>query len=503
MKRFLSLLLLTVMVLSCAAVFSSCKKKGGDDDVLAARLFGDDGLLLVKKGDKWGFINKKGKVIVPCELYYAEPFVNGVAIVYETDFTSCYYINKKGDRLFDRSFYRATEFDDNERAVVIQTNGGSSELIDRNGEAIFTAKSIGRNWNGKYLFTNDEGRMGVVDLNGNIVLEPVYDCLYLISKFETNEQGKTTENGVMGDRLFAECTDEDTGNGVLCMIDSAGNILCSDEYELNFAIFSGDVALVRKTKLDDFNIVYYYTLIDRDGRSVVDELQVNEVAEIRPGYLAFSVGNVSVWSGNHDQFVLYDWSGNMILDLRGSGYYPIASSFGENEFVVKDRETNKYGMLDLRGETVIPCEFDEVILPDANGCAVCKKGGTFYVINRKGETVFEKTCDDLTTSDNFSGEYYLACYKDGEKETYELLDTTGETVRTFGSEYSFGNFEQVAGSGETYFDLDYYCRNYADGYFVVRDAESNKILVLNHKFKPVKAIKSASYDAIRLPDVFN
>ena len=60
MKRFLSLFLLAVMILTCAFVFSSCTK-------LPKSLLGEEGLLAVQKDGKWGFVNKKGKEVVPCK----------------------------------------------------------------------------------------------------------------------------------------------------------------------------------------------------------------------------------------------------------------------------------------------------------------------------------------------------------------------------------------------------------------------------------------------------
>ena len=489
MKRFLSLFLLAVMILTCAFVFSSCTK-------LPKSLLGEEGLLAVQKDGKWGFVNKKGKEVVPCKFCDVYPFENGSAIVYETDYVSCYYINAKGKPLFDRTFYRAYSFDVDGRAIVRETDGGPAELINEKGETIFTAKDIsfGDGGIGKYRFTNDANKMGIVDLNGNIVLDPIYEYLSFIGKHEANELG----SAIMDDRLHAVYVDDETGETVSCLIDFAGNVLCSGEIEFFIDDFYGDAALIRETKYDDDrNAVYRYAIIDRDGRSVVDELQVYAVAAINPGYLAFTVGYFTEWAGNHDQFVLYDWSGNLIYDCRGSGYYPVPYGFGENEFKVKDPDTNKYGMLSLQGETVIPCEYDDVTPFDANGCAVCQKGGTFYVIDREGKTVFDVTCDHLTTSDQFSGKYYLACYREGEKETYKLLNKKGELVKEFGSEYSFGNFEQAEESGETYFDLDYYCRSFKDGSFVVRDAESNEIVILNKKFKTVKF---GSYDQIRLSD---
>jgi len=51
-----------------------------------------DGLLLVTDGLKWGYLNKSGKLAIPCKYYYAKPFSEGLAGVVFDD-SGWYYIN--------------------------------------------------------------------------------------------------------------------------------------------------------------------------------------------------------------------------------------------------------------------------------------------------------------------------------------------------------------------------------------------------------------------------
>lgn len=52
----------------------------------------NDGMLLVTDGIKWGFMNKSGKIVIPCKYYYAKPFSEGLAGVVFDD-SGWYYIN--------------------------------------------------------------------------------------------------------------------------------------------------------------------------------------------------------------------------------------------------------------------------------------------------------------------------------------------------------------------------------------------------------------------------
>ncbi len=54
-----------------------------------------EGVASVKKGSKWGFIDKKGKVVIPFQYSHTASFKNGLAYV-EKD-NKEFYINKKGE----------------------------------------------------------------------------------------------------------------------------------------------------------------------------------------------------------------------------------------------------------------------------------------------------------------------------------------------------------------------------------------------------------------------
>lgn len=56
---------------------------------------------------KYGYINNKGEIIIPCIYSEATDFSDGLALVRtdEVDFKSCYFINTEGDRVSDLNFY--------------------------------------------------------------------------------------------------------------------------------------------------------------------------------------------------------------------------------------------------------------------------------------------------------------------------------------------------------------------------------------------------------------
>ena len=60
-----------------------------------------EGLAPVKKNGKWGFINTKGDLVIPCEYDFAYSFSNGVALV---ELNNKYgYIDKYGNSTFSET----------------------------------------------------------------------------------------------------------------------------------------------------------------------------------------------------------------------------------------------------------------------------------------------------------------------------------------------------------------------------------------------------------------
>jgi hypothetical protein len=60
-----------------------------------------EGLAAVKFGDLWGFVDAKGKMVIQPKFYMVGFFDQGVARVVESETETSYFINTKGEYLFD------------------------------------------------------------------------------------------------------------------------------------------------------------------------------------------------------------------------------------------------------------------------------------------------------------------------------------------------------------------------------------------------------------------
>ncbi|MBR6052431.1 MAG: WG repeat-containing protein [Clostridia bacterium] len=494
MKRFLSFFLLLALTLTCLFVFSSCKKKGDDDDGPAARLFDESGLLCVRRDGKFGFINKKGIEVIPCEYSSADRFRNGASVVVKEKGGACSFIGTDGEPLFLRTFSSAYPFDAFDRAIVHTTEDGPAELINKAGETVFSAPEIDSTGTGRYLYKTEDGKMGAVDPNGTVVLEPKYEMLYCCYEEVQNDYNVGASVPVT-DRLNA-MVENGEGESVWALIDYEGNAIYTlGKGDQSSYFYNGKMFVQKKDG--------GFQVIDRDGNVIAT--CAGEVVGAKASYIIVDVSEDSPESiDQHGQCVLYDWNGEVVYDFRGTGYTPKQGfGFGANDFVVRDSQTGKYGLINLKGESVVPCEYDYVGYSDANGNAVCEKDGAYYVINRKGKTVFDVACDYLVTSDYFAGDYYLACNREGaDRETYKLLNRKGKTVKSFGSEYSFGFFTPA--SSPAPYGQEALCVYYADGYLAVRDAETETFVIMQKKSKKkFNVINIGLYDYLNLPTYFD
>lgn len=60
-------------------------------------LANEDNLVVALQGDKYGYITKDGKTVIPFKYDYATPFYDGIAAVNETEGEDALYINTKGE----------------------------------------------------------------------------------------------------------------------------------------------------------------------------------------------------------------------------------------------------------------------------------------------------------------------------------------------------------------------------------------------------------------------
>ncbi len=158
-----------------------------------------DGMAAIKDNStqKWGFIDTKGKIVIPCKFDNVGFFSEGICCVeqFDSPSRSPYYqtwktalINKRGELITDYIFEQSLgEFEDGYIEMIKEIDGHpKGSLIDAKGELL-----SGFNWeydNVRYLredrarFTTTDGKMGFLDKEGKISIPPIYDRAYYFNE---------------------------------------------------------------------------------------------------------------------------------------------------------------------------------------------------------------------------------------------------------------------------------------------------------------------------------
>ena len=190
-----------------------------------------DGLAPVELGNKWGYINRKGKLIIPFEYDSVEDFRKGVAVVTKADKKGL--IDKKGKIIVEFGIYDSFEIMDSGFISVSKyirdkkTNeylDTKTGIINKNGKIVVPLKYFAIGDCGESLFLASKQSViggkyffgyGFVDIKGREVIPFIFhgfpgqqDVLTIFTKFERgrillNKDGKNVVINKKGKILYS------------------------------------------------------------------------------------------------------------------------------------------------------------------------------------------------------------------------------------------------------------------------------------------------------------
>ncbi len=340
-----------------------------------------DGLLLVSKGGKRGYINNKGKEIIPAKYYYLSPMHNGWAAYYMRDAGQWGILHKSGRELtmpiFDEVSFQL--LDEGYPLIVTIRNGtGSSPrkygLFSTGGEYNLTLPYYDAILDIKegMIPVVLNGKHGFLDSTGRTVVEPKYDDVYEFS----NGTAAVSVNGKWG------------------IINKTGKVIVPVKYE-GVNNFSEGLAAVQADGKVGF--------VDMNGREVIAPKYqaampfVNGIAAValeKSGYIdktgkavtELRYDDAMSFSGDH-AVVLLDGKYGVI---NRSGKQVIAPTFEmlvlfENDlFFTKDK---KWGIMKTDGTIMVPAQFDSILQPFMGDTAVAMQNGKAVYIDKTGKVI--------------------------------------------------------------------------------------------------------------------
>lgn len=297
-----------------------------------------DGLAPVELGNKWGYINRKGKLIIPFEYDSVEDFRKGVAVVTKADKKGL--IDKKGKIIVEFGIYDSFEIMDSGFISVSKyirdkkTNeylDTKTGIINKNGKIVVPLKYFAIGDCGEGLFLASKGQFGFVDTKGKEVIPFAFDgfpgqqdASIIFTKFER-------------DRILLN------KDGKNVVINKKGNILYSYKEILSY---SPSVKYAIASDVD------YYTATQKKKFFIIDN-NGKRVTEAKYDFFGDNVVYMMILT-NYGYVGFRDGKKWKILDIERNKVLPIVSdsmpSISKKQFTIE--KNNKIVIVDRSGKEI-------------------------------------------------------------------------------------------------------------------------------------------------------
>jgi hypothetical protein len=144
-----------------------------------------EGLFNIRLNRKWGYLNLKGKIIIPLKYIGANPFKDGVAIVSQKKDDQLIYtgaINKEGKIVIPFIYDNVSYFSE-DLAIVCSDDEDRFKkcgCVNRKGQIVIPLKysELGNFLDGYAIATNMYGMKGVIDKHDKIIVPFKYNYIH-------------------------------------------------------------------------------------------------------------------------------------------------------------------------------------------------------------------------------------------------------------------------------------------------------------------------------------
>lgn len=364
-----------------------------------------DGLVAVRKDEKWGFVNINGDITVPFiydnvydfseefaavsvgEWYEAEHPMYGLEMRYNGKWG---FIDTNGNTITSLEYDWVNSFSEGLAVVGIDRKSG---FINTSGDI-----TVPIEYDSVHDFS--EGRAGVyidrkggfINTSGELIIPMIYDRVGYYEDFGSSDSGLYVYMGFQ-EGFAAVQLDSKWG-----MVDVNGKIVIPLEYD-RVRNFNGGLAVVGIGIHHGGN----QGVVNTKGKFV---FPINEDDWVNIS--CFHNGMASIWDVRGGGFGIINAKGELIVPF---GTYYGEVSFSEDLALVCSGEVIKYehygvpatridrnyGFINKQGEIVIPIEYDTASVFQ-NGMARVLKDNNHNYINKNGEAILP---------DDYSGMFHI------------------------------------------------------------------------------------------------
>ena len=318
-----------------------------------------DGMAIVNKGEKIGFIDKMGNEVIPCIYDFMEDadcsFREGLAFVRQGD--KYFFIDKEGKKPFGFKYGSANNFSE---GLAVVWKDGKCGYIDTKGNEVIalTDKQFYSDFSDGLAAVSKDGKFGFIDKTGKLVIPFDYEqlepeenpCFHegLAAVGKNGKYGYIDKNGKeIVPFKFDSAFDFSEGMAVVAQndkwgfVDKNGNIVIPCEYE-SANSFSEGYAVVSKDKK--------YFFIDKNGKKALPTISDNDIGSFHNGLARF------------------------------------------NKYADGDM---RVGYIDVSGKEVVPCVYYGYGHDFSEGLAVVQKDGIFGFVDKEGNSTFDIQSEEV------------------------------------------------------------------------------------------------------------
>lgn len=317
-------------------------------------------LIPFKSGDKWGYINKEGKILINPQFSIANPFIDGVATVAGSDYKFG-LIDKNGKYIVNPQYSKGLPFN-NGLALVVPENG-KPIFINKNGDIKITVQSgefVGQIFDGLAKVKVGD-KWGYINDKGEMVITPQFDMASsfyeglakVYRKNENTNEGSygyiNTKGELVINYQFVQASSFRDGKAIVFngksygVIDNKGKFIVNPQFD-RIAAFSSGMAGIRQGDLWGF--------INEGGKIVINP-QFVSVQE-------FSSNGYAAVMGTDGRWGFIDKDGRYLINPQ---FEYTTNFFGNIAFV---QSGSKFGIIDKKGKFIVNPQFDEISIQEIN-----------------------------------------------------------------------------------------------------------------------------------------
>jgi hypothetical protein len=360
-------------------------------------------LIPYRKGDKWGFSNRKKEIVILCIYDKVESFHSGFAKVMTNDDWQGVWglIDTFGNYIINLEYRNIYQFSKNLFTVEKNSKHG---LINNKGEMVVPCFFDGfRHLHNDYLISIYGGRDGLINHEGKEILKCEYEYSDMMGYFYEglssvkkdskygfiDEQGEVIidfqfDNVAYFENNFVRVKLKDKWS----LIDKKGNTYFSrmDSIWEKNGFFCGKInnkcGILDTKKQKLLSFIYEEIEACSNGLYIVKNKQHWGIIDCLCKEIVPIIYN-SITSCSDNLFMVK--SGNLwgIIDSDGQFVLQCEYEMEENQSItiedglLKIKRNNKLGYVNLKGEVIIPCEYDSIKY--LNKYELFKDGGIYFL----------------------------------------------------------------------------------------------------------------------------